>query len=111
MNAAEPTAVAGSSTISFGDVVIDIDSYELYRAGQPVPIEPQVFDLLRYLIAHRDRVVAKMELLDEVWGDRFVSESALTSRIKSARQAVGDVNVTLQPEVFRFENFVAVRIV
>ena len=90
MNAAEPTAFGDSATISFGDVVIDVDGYELYRAGEPVAIEPQVFDVLLYLIEHRDRVVEKVELLDEVWGDRFVSESALTTRIKSARQAVGD---------------------
>lgn len=55
-----------------------------------VPIEPQVFDVLRYLIDHRDRVVPKTELLDNIWGDRFVSESALTSRVKAARRAVGD---------------------
>ena len=53
-------------------------------------VERQVFDVLAYLIAHRDRVVAKTELLDNVWGDRFVSESALSSRIKAARRAVGD---------------------
>ena len=49
-----------------------------------------MFDVLAHLIPHRDRVVPKTELLDEVWGDRFVSESALTSRVKSARRAVGD---------------------
>ena len=41
-------------------------------------LEPQVFAVLEYLIAHRDRVVTKIDLLDDVWGDRFVSESALT---------------------------------
>jgi pimeloyl-ACP methyl ester carboxylesterase/DNA-binding winged helix-turn-helix (wHTH) protein len=55
-----------------------------------VAVEPQVFDVLVYLVRHRDRVVSKEELLDEVWGDRFVSESALTSRIKAARRAIGD---------------------
>ena len=50
-------------------------------------MEPQVFDVLAYLINHRDRIVSKAELLDNVWGDRFVSESALTSRIKTARRA------------------------
>jgi DNA-binding winged helix-turn-helix (wHTH) protein len=60
------------------------------RAGHPVPVEPQVFDVLCYLVEHRERVVTKEELLDNVWGDRFVSESALTSRIKDARRAVGD---------------------
>ena len=38
-----------------------------------------MFDVLLYLIRHRDRVVTKAELLDNVWGDRFVSESALAS--------------------------------
>ncbi len=63
---------------------------ELRNDSGPVHVEQQVFDVLRHLVEHRDRVVPKTELLDEVWGDRFVSESALTSRIKSARQAVGD---------------------
>ncbi len=76
--------------LSFGDVVIDPDNYELSRAGEVVAVEPQVFEVLCYLIEHRDRVVGKDELFDNVWGDRFVSESALSSRIKSARQAVGD---------------------
>src|ERR1700712_2109484 len=57
-------------------------------------MEPQVYDVLTYLLAHRDRVVPKEELLDEIWGDRFVSESALTSRIKAARRALGDDGVT-----------------
>jgi len=69
---------------------LDTDLFELRRAGEPVRIEPQVFDVLVHLVHHRDRVVPKEELLDEVWGDRFVSESALSSRIKSARRAVGD---------------------
>ena len=53
-------------------------------------MEPQVFDVLAYLLRHRERVVPKTELLDQIWGNRFVSESALSSRIKSARRAVGD---------------------
>src|ERR671911_1134647 len=74
----------------FDDCELDTDLFELRRGGSPEPIEPQVFDVLRYLVMHRDRVVTKTELLDNVWGDRFVSESALTSRIKAARRAVGD---------------------
>ncbi|MEO5902092.1 MAG: winged helix-turn-helix domain-containing protein [Ilumatobacteraceae bacterium] len=62
----------------------------LRRAGREVQIEPQVFDLLYCLIERRGLLVRKEELLDQVWGDRFVSESALTTRIKSVRQAVGD---------------------
>ena len=74
----------------FEDCELDTDVFELRRAGAPVKIEPQVFDVLVHLVHNRDRVVPKEELLDEVWGDRFVSESALSSRIKAARRAVGD---------------------
>jgi predicted ATPase/DNA-binding winged helix-turn-helix (wHTH) protein len=74
----------------FGRCEVDTDSYGLRVDGQPEPVEPQVFDVLVHLIRHRDRVVTKNELLDEIWGDRFVSESALTSRLKSLRRAVGD---------------------
>src|SRR4051794_4863195 len=75
---------------SFGVFDLDTDLFELRRAGVGVPIEPQVFNVLAYLIEHRERVVSKNEVLDNVWGDRFVSESALTTRIKAARRAVGD---------------------
>jgi DNA-binding winged helix-turn-helix (wHTH) protein/tetratricopeptide (TPR) repeat protein len=78
------------SAVRFGTCELSFERLELRRDGQVVPVEPQVFDVLAYLLVHRDRVVPKAELLDEVWGDRFVSESALTSRIKSARRAVGD---------------------
>ena len=80
----------GAVILAFGDCELDLDRYELQRAGLLVPIEPQVFDVLVHLASHPDRVVSKEELLDTVWGDRFVSESALTSRIKAARRAVGD---------------------
>jgi pimeloyl-ACP methyl ester carboxylesterase/DNA-binding winged helix-turn-helix (wHTH) protein len=78
------------TSYSFGAFSLDLERFRLERAGQPVHVERQVFDVLAYLIAHRDRVVAKTELLDNVWGDRFVSESALSSRIKAARRAVDD---------------------
>jgi pimeloyl-ACP methyl ester carboxylesterase/DNA-binding winged helix-turn-helix (wHTH) protein len=74
----------------FGDCELDLDRFELRRGGRPRPVEPQVFDLLAVLIRERHRVVPKEELLDIVWGNRFVSESALTSRVKAARQAIGD---------------------
>lgn len=70
--------------------MLEIERFELRRDGVSVHVEPQVFDVLAYLIEHRHRVVPKTELLDNVWGDRFVSESALSSRLKSARRAVGD---------------------
>lgn len=74
----------------FGDCELDTSLRELRRAGERRHVEPQVFDVLAHLIDNRDRAVSKGELLDRVWGDRYVSEAALTSRIKSARQAVGD---------------------
>ncbi len=77
----------------FDDCEVDPRRFELRRGGQPVHVEPQVFALLIYLIMHRDRVIAKTELLDSVWGDRYVSESALTSRIKALRRALGDDGV------------------
>jgi pimeloyl-ACP methyl ester carboxylesterase/DNA-binding winged helix-turn-helix (wHTH) protein len=75
---------------AFAGLTLDTDRYALRRDDEVVHLEPQVFDVLTYLVEHRDAVVTKAELLDAVWGDRFVSESALTSRIKAARQAVGD---------------------
>jgi DNA-binding winged helix-turn-helix (wHTH) protein/tetratricopeptide (TPR) repeat protein len=75
---------------AFADYELDPDRFELRRAGAALAIEPQVFDVLLYLVDHRDRVVTKNELLDNIWGDRFVSESALTSRIKAARRLLGD---------------------
>ncbi len=75
---------------AFDGCELDAERLELRRDGRAVAVEPQVFDVLVHLLRHRDRVVSKEELLDEVWGDRFVSESALTSRIKAARRAVGD---------------------
>ena len=74
----------------FGDCELDDQRYELRRGGALVHLEPQVFEVLAYLARHRHRVVPKTELLDQIWGSRFVSESALTSRLKAARRAVGD---------------------
>jgi pimeloyl-ACP methyl ester carboxylesterase/DNA-binding winged helix-turn-helix (wHTH) protein len=74
----------------FAGLTLDTDRYALRRGDEIVHVEPQVFDVLAYLVERAGSVVTKAELLDAVWGDRFVSESALTSRIKAARQAVGD---------------------
>ena len=76
--------------IRFADCELNLDRVVLRRGGEEIRVEPQVFDVLAYLVQHRGAVVRKEELLDAIWGDRFVSESALTTRIKAARQAVGD---------------------
>lgn len=75
---------------AFGDYVLDDANCELHGPDGPIPLEPQVFDLLGHLVSRAGQLVTKEELLDEIWGDRFVSESALTSRLKLARRAVGD---------------------
>ncbi len=73
-------------TFTFGDLELDLTKVELRRAGVRVPVEPQVFEVLAYLVTHRDRVVTKEELMDTVWGGRFVSETAVTSAaIRTAR--------------------------
>src|SRR5262245_5446984 len=75
---------------SFGECEFDLGRRELRRAGKPVSIEPQVFDVLAHLIDNRDRVVSKDDLISAVWGGRAISDSALTTRINQARSAIGD---------------------
>jgi TolB-like protein len=75
---------------SFGPFELDVAKVELREHGQPRPIEPQVFALLAFLIEHRERLVSKEELFEKVWDGRFVTDSALSSRIKSARKLLGD---------------------
>lgn len=75
---------------SFGKFEFDTGRIELRREGVAVPVEPQVFALLRLLIENRDRMVTKDELVERIWNGRFISDAAIASRIKSARQAVGD---------------------
>src|SRR4029077_4465762 len=96
--------------VRFGDCELSVERIELRRAGQIVDMEPQVFDVLAYLLRHRERLVPKTELLDQIWGNRFVSESALSSRIKSARRAgaaTGKARRFIQPFSGRGYRFVA----
>jgi len=92
----------------FADAELDTERYELRCRGAAKPVEPQVFDLLRYLVENRDRTVTKDELFKAIWQERIVSESALSSRIKAARQAVSDTGSeqriirTLHGRGFRF---------
>jgi adenylate cyclase len=74
----------------FEDFVLDGDRRELRRDGDLVAIEPKVFDLLVYLVATRQRVVTKDDLIGEVWDGRIVSDSALTTAVNAARVALGD---------------------
>jgi TolB-like protein len=74
----------------FEDYALDTDRRELLKADRPIAVQPQVFDLLAFLIANRGRVVSKDEVIEAVWDGRVVSESTLTSRINAGRSAVGD---------------------
>ena len=74
----------------FGAYAIDEGKVELRRDEAVVPVEPQVFALLTLLVANRDRMVSKTEIIEKIWDGRFISDAALSSRVKSARQAVGD---------------------
>jgi TolB-like protein/cytochrome c-type biogenesis protein CcmH/NrfG len=74
----------------FAEHTLDADRRELRRGSEAVAVEPQVFDLLAYLVENRDRVVSKDDLIASVWAGRIVSDSTLTSRINAARRAVGD---------------------
>jgi TolB-like protein/DNA-binding winged helix-turn-helix (wHTH) protein len=75
---------------TINDCSVDTESYEVRRAGNRVPVEPQVFDLLVQLLRNHDRVVTKDEIIQNVWHGRIVSEAAISSRIKAARRAIGD---------------------
>ncbi|MEO1059346.1 MAG: winged helix-turn-helix domain-containing protein, partial [Actinomycetota bacterium] len=76
--------------VRFGDFELDFAQVELRRAGSTVPLQPRTYDVLAYLVNNADRVVNKEELLDEVWGTQFVTESTLSTAIKFARQALDD---------------------
>jgi TolB-like protein len=75
---------------AFGDHRLDPQRRELWRGSERVGVEPQVFDVLAYLVQHRDRVVSREDLLRAIWGGRIVSYSALASRINAVRRALGD---------------------
>jgi TolB-like protein len=74
----------------FEDYALDTDRRELRRGAALLSMEPQVFDLLVFLVSNRDRVLSKDDLLASVWGGRIVSESTLASRINAARRIIGD---------------------
>jgi TolB-like protein len=74
----------------FGNFSIDVGRRALQRGGESVVVEPQVFDLLQYLVENRSRIVSKDDLIAGVWNGRIVSDSTLSSRMSAVRQAIGD---------------------
>jgi TolB-like protein len=75
---------------TFGRFELDLATVELRAGGRAVSVEPQVFALLALLVENSDRVVSKDEIIEKVWDSRVVSDAAVASRVKSARQALGD---------------------
>jgi TolB-like protein len=98
----------GALQYLFEDYALDTARRELRRGTDLIAVEPQVFDVLDYLIRHRERVVSRDDLIAAIWNGRIVSDSALTSRINSARAAIGDSGdaqrliKTLRGKGFRF---------
>jgi adenylate cyclase len=74
----------------FDKFELDPGCAELRCSGEVVPVEPQVFQLLELLVSSRDRVVTRDEIFERIWGNRIVSDAALSSRIRDARKAIGD---------------------
>src|SRR5689334_493532 len=93
---------------TFGSFSLDVERRELKRDANLIALEPQVFDVLSYLIRNRDRVVSRDDLLAERWRGRIVSDSTLSSRINAARSAIGDTGTeqrfirTIARKGFRF---------
>jgi TolB-like protein/Tfp pilus assembly protein PilF len=79
-----------SEYIQFADCEIDVAGFTLRRNGNVCDVEPQVLELLLHLVRHPDRLHTKDDLIKHVWHGRIVSDTTITSRIKSARQAIGD---------------------
>ena len=75
---------------AFGNYQLNTKSHELLSHGKSLAVEPQVFAVLHVLVKNRERVVSKEQLMESIWPGRIMSDAALSSRIKSARQAIGD---------------------
>ncbi|MEM7444397.1 MAG: winged helix-turn-helix domain-containing protein [Pseudomonadota bacterium] len=81
---------AGAGVVRFGTFELDTGLFELREAGAQVAVEPRVFDLLVFLAGNPDRTVTKEEVIAEIWGDRIVSDAALSTLVKAARKVLGD---------------------
>src|SRR5262245_11179036 len=78
----------------FDDYILDTQRYELHRAETQIHLRPKAFQVLAYLLAHRDRVVPKAELLEHVWPNQFIGDATLNSCIMAVRKALGDAGRT-----------------
>src|ERR1700731_745200 len=100
----------------FDPFELDLAAVELRDGDKVCHLEPQVFALLALLVENRERLVSKEEIIDKVWDGRVVSDAAVASRVKSARQALGDDGKshrfirTLHRKGFRFVGAGAVEV-
>lgn len=74
----------------FEDFELDAGAFELRQAGKPLAIEPKAISLLLLLIENKDRLLGKEEIIDVIWDGRAISDSSLSTAIKTLRQALGD---------------------
>lgn len=81
---------------SFGEFQFDPSDGGLNQLGKPVALEPQAIRLLDVLIRHRDRIVSKEDIIEEIWDGRAITDAALNTRIRSVRRALGDAATTSQ---------------
>ncbi len=79
---------------SFDDFQFDPAAGGLSQSGQPIALEPQAIRLLEVLIRHRDRIVSKEDLIEEIWDGRAITDAALNTRVRSVRKALGDAATT-----------------
>jgi DNA-binding winged helix-turn-helix (wHTH) protein len=73
----------------FMDCELDVLARSLKRADHVIHLEPKAFDLLVYLIQHRERVVRKDELFTQLWPGQFITDAALSRCILLVRKALG----------------------
>jgi len=78
----------------FDGYILDTLRYELSCRGQAIKLRPKVFEVLAYLIRHRDRVVSKDELLAQLWPKQFIGDGTLNACLMAVRRAVGDSGQT-----------------
>jgi DNA-binding response OmpR family regulator len=71
----EQAADEGPTTVSLGDLTIDLAGHRLLRDGAPVPMKPKVFELLAFLLRHPGQVFSREQLLEQVWGYDYAGET------------------------------------
>ena len=74
----------------FGDCTLDTERYEFQRAGASMPLRRKAFQLLVYLLARRERVISRDELLEHLWPDQVIGDAVLNSCLRTVRQALAD---------------------